>query len=45
MMYRDEATWFALMDHLVEMSINYVSAQIEAGAELIQVFDFLGWCI
>ncbi|WP_436881532.1 uroporphyrinogen decarboxylase [Staphylococcus gallinarum] len=39
MMYRDEATWFALMDHLVEMSINYVSAQIEAGAELIQVFD------
>lgn len=38
-MYRDEATWFALMDHLVEMSINYVSAQIEAGAELIQVFD------
>ena len=39
MMYRDEATWFALMDHLVDMSIAYVSAQIEAGAELIQVFD------
>ncbi|AYU55559.1 uroporphyrinogen decarboxylase [Staphylococcus debuckii] len=39
MMYRDEATWFALMDHLVEMSIAYASAQIEAGAELIQIFD------
>ncbi|MDK8646288.1 uroporphyrinogen decarboxylase [Staphylococcus condimenti] len=39
MMYRDEATWFALMDHLVDMSITYASAQIEAGAELIQIFD------
>lgn len=39
MMYSDEQTWFALMDHLVNVSISYVSAQIEAGAELIQVFD------
>ena len=39
MMYSDEATWFALMDHLVEMSIEYVSAQVEAGAQLIQIFD------
>ncbi|MCU5746811.1 uroporphyrinogen decarboxylase [Staphylococcus sp. SQ8-PEA] len=39
MMYRDEETWFKLMDHLVEMSITYVTAQIEAGAELIQIFD------
>ncbi|MBZ6405454.1 MAG: uroporphyrinogen decarboxylase [Staphylococcus saprophyticus] len=39
MMYSDEATWFALMDHLVEMSITYTSAQIEAGAQIIQVFD------
>lgn len=39
MMYSDEQTWFALMDHLVNISISYVSAQIEAGAELIQVFD------
>lgn len=39
MMYSDEATWFALMDHLVEMSITYTTAQIEAGAEIIQVFD------
>lgn len=39
MMYSDETTWFALMDHLVEMSITYVNAQIKAGAELIQIFD------
>ena len=39
MMYGDEPTWFALMDHLVDVSIKYVVAQIEAGAELIQIFD------
>ena len=39
MMYGDEPTWFALMDHLVDVSITYVVAQIEAGAELIQIFD------
>ena len=44
MMYSDEATWFALMDHLVDMSITYTTAQIEAGAEIIQVFDSC-WCI
>ena len=30
MMYGDEATWFALMNHLVQVSIDYV-AQVEAG--------------
>ncbi|EKU46569.1 uroporphyrinogen decarboxylase [Staphylococcus massiliensis] len=39
MMYRDEATWFKLMDHLVDVSINYTKAQIEAGASIIQIFD------
>lgn len=39
MMYGDEATWFALMNHLVQASIDYVVAQVEAGAELIQIFD------
>lgn len=39
MMYRDEETWFALMNHLVSISIDYVVAQVEAGAELIQIFD------
>ena len=39
MMYRDEGTWFALMNHLVDISIDYVVAQVEAGAEIIQIFD------
>ncbi len=38
-MYRDEGTWFALMNHLVDISIDYVVAQVEAGAEIIQIFD------
>ena len=32
-MYRDEETWFALMNHLVDISIDYVVAQVEAGAK------------
>ena len=32
-------TWFALMNHLVDISIDYVVSQVEAGAEIIQIFD------
>lgn len=39
MMYSDEATWFKLMDTLAEMSITYVKGQVEAGAQIIQIFD------
>ncbi|PTF97167.1 uroporphyrinogen decarboxylase [Staphylococcus chromogenes] len=39
LMYSHETTWFKLMDTLAEMSITYVGAQVEAGAQLIQVFD------
>ncbi|MBI5975797.1 uroporphyrinogen decarboxylase [Staphylococcus canis] len=42
MMYRDEATWFKLMDTLADMSITYVKAQVEAGAQIIQIFDSWG---
>ena len=35
-MYRDDL-WFALMNHLVNISIDYVVAQVEAGAEIIQI--------
>ena len=38
MMYGDEATWFALMNHLHANQLTMV-AQVEAGAELIQIFD------
>ncbi|REH83436.1 uroporphyrinogen decarboxylase [Staphylococcus felis] len=42
LMYSDETTWFKLMDTLAEMSITYVGAQVEAGAQLIQIFDSWG---
>ena len=41
MMYGDEATWFALMNHLVQVSIDYVVAQVEAGAD--SNFRLMGW--
>ncbi|CQR47026.1 Uroporphyrinogen decarboxylase [Paraliobacillus sp. PM-2] len=39
MMYKDHATWFALMDKLATMTITYAKAQIRAGAQAIQIFD------
>ncbi len=42
MMYRDEATWFALMNHLVDVSVKYVTAQVEAGAELFKFLFMVG---
>src|SRR5215218_6051300 len=39
MMYRDPAVWHALMEKLTETSVAYVQAKVEAGADVIQVFD------
>lgn len=39
LMYQDEATWFALMDKLAEMTASYLIAQIGAGASCVQLFD------
>jgi len=39
LMHADPATWAALLDHLVETTIRYLSAQVAAGAEAVQVFD------
>ncbi|RDW19914.1 uroporphyrinogen decarboxylase [Oceanobacillus chungangensis] len=39
LMYREPATWFALMDKLADMIITYVEAQIEAGVKAVQIFD------
>lgn len=38
-MYAESEAWFALMDHLAEMTIKYVKAQVDAGASAIQLFD------
>ncbi|MDF1499629.1 MAG: uroporphyrinogen decarboxylase [Anaerolineales bacterium] len=38
-MYSQENTWNALMDKLVDVTIDYLLAQVEAGAQVIQLFD------
>jgi uroporphyrinogen decarboxylase len=39
MMHTDEALWCAVMERLVQHSVEFVSAQLRAGAEAFQVFD------
>jgi uroporphyrinogen decarboxylase len=39
LMYRDPAVWHALMDRLADAFARYVAAKVEAGADVIQLFD------
>lgn len=39
LMHEDEKVWFALMDKLAAMTVAYVTAQVNAGAKAIQIFD------
>ncbi len=39
LMYGDRTLWMALMDKLADMIIRYMSAQVDAGAAAIQIFD------
>ncbi len=39
LMYRDEATWWRLVDRLADVSLAALRAQVEAGAAAVQVFD------
>jgi uroporphyrinogen decarboxylase len=39
LMMREPAVWAALMDRLADAMIRYLSAQVTAGADVIQVFD------
>jgi uroporphyrinogen decarboxylase len=39
LMYREPQVWHALMDRLAEQFALYVAAQVEAGADVIQLFD------
>jgi len=38
-MHRDPETWHALMARIADVSVDYVAAQVAAGAQLVQVFD------
>jgi uroporphyrinogen decarboxylase len=39
MMFSEPETWFLLMDKLADMCIDYLKAQIDAGAQAVQLFD------
>src|SRR5262249_9037660 len=39
LMLREPSTWAALMDRLTDAMVCYLTAQVEAGADVIQVFD------
>ncbi|MBI4386604.1 MAG: uroporphyrinogen decarboxylase [Elusimicrobia bacterium] len=39
MMYQDPKTWRALMEKLSRVTARYLEAQIEAGAQAVQLFD------
>ena len=38
-MYREPAVWHALLERLAESIRGYVAAQVDAGADVIQLFD------
>ena len=38
-MYREPAAWHALMEKLAEVVIRYLNAQVDAGAQVVQLFD------
>jgi uroporphyrinogen decarboxylase len=39
LLMREPAVWSALMDRLTDSMLNYLKAQVDAGADVIQVFD------
>jgi uroporphyrinogen decarboxylase len=39
LMHADPLAWAALMDALTEMTARYLAAQVDAGAQAVQVFD------
>jgi uroporphyrinogen decarboxylase len=39
LMFSDPKTWHQLMETLTEVTVRYLRAQIEAGAQVIQLFD------
>jgi len=45
MMFSDPPAWEALMGRLTETVVRYLNAQIEAGAQAVQVFDSWAGCL
>ncbi len=38
-MYREPAAWHELMERLSSMAVTYLQAQVDAGAQVVQLFD------
>lgn len=45
LMYRDEQAWHAIMGRLARAVTRYLNAQIEAGAQAVQLFDSWVGCL
>ena len=45
LMYTDEGAWHALMERLARSVTLYLNAQIDAGAQLVQLFDSWAGCL
>ncbi|HKO61483.1 MAG TPA: uroporphyrinogen decarboxylase [Pyrinomonadaceae bacterium] len=45
LMYRDAGAWHAMMSTIVRSLISYLNAQIEAGAQAVQLFDSWVGCL
>ncbi len=39
MMFAEPKTWHKLMEHLTQVIINYLNAQIDTGVQAVQIFD------
>lgn len=45
LMYRDEGAWHAMLDRLARAVAAYLSAQVAAGAQVLQLFDSWVGCL
>ncbi|MCA9056688.1 MAG: uroporphyrinogen decarboxylase, partial [Planctomycetaceae bacterium] len=45
LMWNDRPAWDALMNRLVASTVRYLTAQIEAGCQAVQVFDSWAGCL
>jgi uroporphyrinogen decarboxylase len=45
LMHTDPATWAALLDRLATMAVSFLRAQVEAGAQAVQLFDSWAGCL
>lgn len=45
MMLGDEGAWFALLDRITDVVIDYLNFQVDSGVQAIQVFDSWVGCI